>query len=91
MPSVLQLGAPYMSLTFAILAKGRCFFGPSAKGLCSCRSLNLSNTKKQINNARATVGGLPLLKVLKNLTNMFFSITKTVTGGFGFEMKVCVI
>jgi hypothetical protein len=37
------------------------------------------------------VGGLPLLKVLKNLTNMFFSITKIVTGGFGFEMKVCVI
>jgi hypothetical protein len=37
------------------------------------------------------VGGLPLPKVLKNLTNMFFSITKTVTGGFGFEMKVCVI
>jgi hypothetical protein len=26
---------------FAILAKGRCFFGPSAKGLRSFRSLNL--------------------------------------------------
>jgi hypothetical protein len=25
MPSALQLGGPYMSLTFAILAKGRCF------------------------------------------------------------------
>jgi hypothetical protein len=45
MPSALQLGGPYMSLTFAILAKGRCFFGPSAKGLHSRRSLNLSNTK----------------------------------------------
>jgi hypothetical protein len=25
MPNTLQLGGPYMSLTFAILAKGRCF------------------------------------------------------------------
>jgi hypothetical protein len=54
MPSALQLGGPYMSLTFAILAKERCFFGPTAKG--------------------ATVGGLPLPKVLKNITNMFSSI-----------------
>jgi hypothetical protein len=45
MPSALQLGGPYMSLTFAILAKGRCFFGPSAKGLLSRRSLNLLNAK----------------------------------------------
>jgi hypothetical protein len=45
MPSALQLGGPYVSLTFAILAKGRCFFGPSAKGLRSRRSLNLLNAK----------------------------------------------
>jgi hypothetical protein len=45
MPSALPLGGPYMSLTFAILVKGRCFFGPSAKGLCSRRSLNLLNAK----------------------------------------------
>jgi hypothetical protein len=45
MPSALQLGGPYMSLTFAILAKGRCFFGPSAKCLHSRRSLNLLNAK----------------------------------------------
>jgi hypothetical protein len=45
MPSALQLGRPYMSLTFAILVKGRCFFGPSAKGLRSRRSLNLLNAK----------------------------------------------
>jgi hypothetical protein len=25
MPSALQLGGPHLSLTFAILAKGRCF------------------------------------------------------------------
>jgi hypothetical protein len=30
MPNVLQLGGPHLSLTIAILAKGRCFFGPSA-------------------------------------------------------------
>jgi hypothetical protein len=45
MPSALQLGGPYMSLTFAILAKGRCFFGCSAKGLRSRRNLNLLNAK----------------------------------------------
>jgi hypothetical protein len=45
MPSALQLGEPYMSLTFAILAKGRCFFGPLAKGLRSRHSLNLLNAK----------------------------------------------
>jgi hypothetical protein len=28
-PSALQLGGPHLSLTIAILAKGRCFFGPS--------------------------------------------------------------
>ena len=65
-----QLGGPYMSLTFAILAKGRCFFGPSAKGLRSRRSLNLLIQNKLIMRG-ATVGGLPLPKVLKNLTNMF--------------------
>jgi hypothetical protein len=45
MPSALQLGGHYMALTFAILAKGRCFFGPSAKGLHSRHSLNLLNAK----------------------------------------------
>jgi hypothetical protein len=29
-PSALQLGGSRLSLTVAILAKGRCFFGPSA-------------------------------------------------------------
>jgi hypothetical protein len=29
-PSALQLGGPHRSLIVAILAKGRCFFGPSA-------------------------------------------------------------
>jgi hypothetical protein len=39
------------TVSFAILAKGRCFFGPLAKGLRSHCSLNLL-TKKQINTAR---------------------------------------
>jgi hypothetical protein len=45
MPSALQLGGSHLSLTFAILAKGRCFFGPSAKGFHSRRSLNLLDAK----------------------------------------------
>jgi hypothetical protein len=61
-----------MSVTFAILAKGRCFFGPLAKGLRPCRSLNLLRRNKSILRG-ATVGGLPLLKVLKNVTNHMFS------------------
>jgi hypothetical protein len=39
----------------------------------------------------AIVGGLPLPKVLKNVINMFFSVTQTNTGGFDFGMKACVI
>jgi hypothetical protein len=30
MPSAFQLGGPHLSLTFSILVKGRCFFGPSS-------------------------------------------------------------
>jgi aminoglycoside phosphotransferase (APT) family kinase protein len=75
MPSALQLGRPYMSLTFVdgtsnainvgsylyaqriatwqalhvidfrYSSEGKVFFGPSAKGFRSRRSLNLLNTK----------------------------------------------
>jgi hypothetical protein len=62
-----------MTVTFAILAKGRCFFGPSVKGLRSRRSLNLLQRNKLILRG-ATIGGLPLLKVLKNVTNHMFSV-----------------
>jgi hypothetical protein len=72
MPSALQLGGPHLSLTFAILVKGRCFFGPLAKGLRSRRSLNLLNNKLILRGA--TVGGLHLPKVLKNMTNMLSRI-----------------
>jgi hypothetical protein len=74
MPSASQLGGPYMSVSFTILEKGSCFFGPSAKGLRSCHSLNLLQRNKLIWRG-ATVGGLSLPKVLKNVTNMFFSVT----------------
>jgi hypothetical protein len=50
-PSALQLGGPHLSLTFAILAKGRCFFG-----LRSHRSLN-SLLQEQINTARGYCWG----------------------------------
>jgi hypothetical protein len=64
MPKAPRFGGSDMSVSFTILAKGRCFFGPSAKGLCSRRSLNLLQRNKLILRG-ATVGGLPLPKVLK--------------------------
>jgi hypothetical protein len=73
MPSASQIGGSYMSVSFAILAKGRCFFGPSAKGLRSRHSLNLLRRNKLILRG-ATIGGLPLPKVLKNMTNQMFLV-----------------
>ena len=87
MPSALQLGGPRLSLTVAILAKGMCFFGPSAKGLHSRRSLNLLQRNKLILRG-ATVGGLSLPKVLKNVTNHMFSAWLwIVTRSLGFGME----
>jgi len=37
----LKVERPHLSLNVAILAKGRCFFGPSAQGLRPYRNLNL--------------------------------------------------
>jgi hypothetical protein len=76
-----------MSVSFAILAKGRCFFGPSAKGLRPCRSLNLLQRNKSILQG-AIVGGLPLPKVLKNVTDHMFSVGHgLLQGGFGSWIK----
>jgi hypothetical protein len=72
MPSAPRFGGSGMSVSFAILAKGRCFFGLSAKGLHSRRSLNLLQRNKLILRG-ATVGDRPLLKVLKNVINHMFS------------------
>jgi hypothetical protein len=60
-----------MSVLIAILAKGRCFFGLSAKGLRLRHSLNLLERNKLILQG-ATVGGLLLPKVLKNIINHLF-------------------
>jgi hypothetical protein len=68
-----MLGGSGMSVSFATLPKGRCFFGPSADGLCPRRSPNLLQGNKLILRG-ATVGGLPLSKVLKNVTNHMFSL-----------------
>jgi hypothetical protein len=80
MPSTPQFGGSCMSVLFSILAKGRCFFGPSAKGLCSCHSLNLLQRNKLILRG-ATVGGLLLPKVLKNIINHLF-LAQAITGSF---------
>jgi hypothetical protein len=60
MHSAPRLGGSSMSVSFAILAKGRCFFGPSTKGLRPCRSLNMLQRNKSILRG-ATVGGLNFL------------------------------
>jgi hypothetical protein len=54
MPSASRFGGSYVSVSFAILAKGRCFFGPLAKGLRSRRSIICY---KQINTARGYCWG----------------------------------
>jgi hypothetical protein len=42
MSSTLKTEGSRLSVVVAILAKGRCFFGPSARGLRPYRNLNLS-------------------------------------------------
>jgi hypothetical protein len=41
-PIMTETGGPHLPMTVAILAKGRCFFGPSAHSLRPFRNLNLS-------------------------------------------------
>jgi hypothetical protein len=50
-----KTGGFRLSKTVAILAKGRCFFGPSAQSLRPCRNINLSF--QQINIARGYCWG----------------------------------
>jgi hypothetical protein len=40
-PGAVEIVRPRLSVSVAILAKGRCFFGPSAQGLRLFRNLNL--------------------------------------------------
>jgi hypothetical protein len=73
MPSAPRFGGSYMSVMFAIQAKGRCFFGPSAKGLRSHRNLKFV-TKKQNNTARGYCWGPFSSEGPKNITNYMFSV-----------------
>jgi hypothetical protein len=50
-----KIGGSCLSKTVAILAKGRCFFGPSAQSLRPCRNINLPF--QQINIARGYCWG----------------------------------
>jgi hypothetical protein len=72
MHSAPQLGGSGMLVSLAILVNKRCFFGPAAKGLRPRRSLNLLQGNKLILQG-ATVEGLPIAKVLKNVSNHMFS------------------
>jgi hypothetical protein len=45
--------------------------------------------QKQINIARGYCWGSSSSEGPKNMTNMFFSVTQTDTGGFGFGLKAC--
>jgi hypothetical protein len=56
-----QIGGSRLSLTVAILAKGRCFFGPSSMSQSEFVILNKLILRG------ATVGGLRPSKVLKNV------------------------
>jgi hypothetical protein len=87
MSSAPRFDGSHMSVSFAILAKGRCFFGPSAKGLRSHCSLNLLQRNKSILRG-ATVGDLPIPKVLKNVNNHVSSVYGLLQGGFDFSIKV---
>jgi hypothetical protein len=52
-----RFGGSCTPVSFGILAKGRCFFGPSAQGLRSRRSLNLLQRNKFV--GVSTPGGVP--------------------------------
>jgi hypothetical protein len=54
-PIMSETGGSRLSMTGAILAKGRCFFGPSAHRLRPFRNINLS--LQQINIARGYCWG----------------------------------
>jgi hypothetical protein len=54
-PIMSETGGSRLSMTVAILAKGRCFFGPSAHSLHQFRNINLS--LQQINIARGYCWG----------------------------------
>jgi hypothetical protein len=56
MPSALQLGGPHFSLTFAILAKGRCFLDLRLKAFVHVADL-ICYIQEQINTTRGYCWG----------------------------------
>jgi hypothetical protein len=70
MASAPRFGGSGMSVSFAILAKGRCFLDHRLKAFVHV-SLNLLQRNK-LKLRGATVGGLLLSKVLKNIINHLF-------------------
>jgi hypothetical protein len=73
MPSALQLGGPHLSLTFAILAKGRCFSDLRLKTFVHV-AVWIRCYKNKLILRGATVGGLHLPKILKTWLTCFPSI-----------------
>jgi hypothetical protein len=57
MPNTLQLGGPYMSLTFAILAKGNVFFSDLRLKAFVRIAVRICRIHKQINTARGYCWG----------------------------------
>jgi hypothetical protein len=66
---------------FHYSSEGKVFFGPSAKGLRLFRSLNLLQRNKLILRG-ATVGGLPLPKILKTRLTICFQRTTEYYSSF---------
>jgi hypothetical protein len=84
-PSALQLEGPHLSLTIAILAKGKVFFRTFGLSLRSCRSLN--SLLQQINTARGYCWGPSSSEGPQKHDLTMFPKCNMCTGTFGLGMK----
>jgi hypothetical protein len=75
-----------LSMTVAILAKGRCFFGPSAHSLRPFRNINLS--LQQINIARGYYWGPSISEGPQKHDLTMFSKYASRAGIFGIRNQV---
>jgi hypothetical protein len=73
MPSTSPFGGSYMAVSCAIIAKGRCFLDLRLKAFVYVAVQKILRRNKLILRG-ATIGGLPLPKVLKNMTNHMFLV-----------------
>ena len=85
-PIMSEAGRPHLPLTVAILAKGRCFFGPSARSLRPCRNINL--LFQQINIARGYCWGPSASEGPQKHDLTMFSKWNMWTGIFGIGLLV---